>query len=119
MKKILIVEDVEWNRDLLAQLLEDRYEVVQAEDGRKGLEVAEAERPDLILMDISLPLMDGWELAARIRQTTTLRDVPIIAVTAHAMTGDEDRAIEVGCNGYVSKPVDEEDLIGKIKALIG
>ncbi len=119
MKKILIVEDVEWNRDLLAQVLEEAYAIIEAVDGREGLEVAEAERPDLILMDLSLPEMDGWELAARIRQTEAIRDVPIIAVTAHAMAGDEERALKAGCNGYLSKPIDEEELLKKVRGLIG
>ncbi|MBI2950860.1 response regulator [bacterium] len=119
MKKILIVEDVEWNRDLLAQVLEEAYAIIEAVDGREGLEVAEAERPDLILMDLSLPEMDGWELAARIRQTESIRDVPIIAVTAHAMAGDEERALKAGCNGYLSKPIDEEELLKKVRGLIG
>ena len=119
VKKILIVEDVEWNRDLLAQVLEEAYTIIEAEDGRQGLEVAEAERPDLILMDLSLPQMDGWELAARIRQTEAIRDVPIIAVTAHAMAGDEERALKAGCNGYLSKPIDEEELLKKVRGLIG
>lgn len=119
MKKILIVEDVEWNRDLLVQLLEGDYEVVQAEDGRQGLEMAQAEHPDLILMDLSLPQMDGWELAASIRGTEDIRDVPIIAVTAHAMAGDEERAMEAGCNDYITKPIDEDELLKKVRGLIG
>lgn len=119
MKKILIVEDVEWNRDLLAQVLEENYLVVEAVDGREGLEVAQAEQPDLILMDLSLPEMDGWELASRIRQTESIRAVPIIAVTAHAMAGDEERALRAGCNGYLSKPIDEEELLKKVRGLIG
>lgn len=119
MKKILIVEDVEWNRDLLVQLLEGDYEVVQAEDGRQGLDMAQAEHPDLILMDLSLPQMDGWELAASIRGTEDIRDVPIIAVTAHAMAGDEERAMEAGCNDYITKPIDEDELLKKVRGLIG
>ena len=119
MKKILIVEDVEWNRDLLVQILEEDYETAEASDGREGLEAARAERPDLILMDLSLPEMDGWELAGEIRRSEGIRDVPIIAVTAHAMAGDEDRALEVGCNGYVAKPIDEDELMEKIEGLIG
>lgn len=119
MKKILIIEDVEVNRDLIVQILEEAYEIVEAADGRQGLRVAEAERPDLILMDISLPQMDGYELASRIRQTEAIRGVPIIAVTAHAMAGDEERALKVGCNAYVTKPIDEDELLKKVLGLIG
>ncbi len=119
MKKILIIEDIEWNRDLVAQILEEDYEVVEAEDGRQGLEVALAEQPDLILMDISLPEINGWELAPMILQSEGLREVPIIAVTAHAMAGDEKRSLEVGCKAYVAKPIDEDELLEKIEALIG
>lgn len=119
MKKILIVEDVEWNRDLLTQLLEEDYTVVQAGDGLQGLKCAEEEHPDLILMDLSLPKMDGWELASRIRSTESIRDVPIIAVTAHAMTGDEERALQAGCNDYIPKPIDEDRLLDKVRTLIG
>ena len=119
MKKILIVEDIEWNRDLLAQILEEDYEVVEAEDGAKGLEAAKQERPDLIIMDISLPEINGWDLAPMIRQSEGIEGVPIIAATAHAMAGDEARCREVGCNDYVSKPIDEDELMEKIEALIG
>ena len=92
MKKILIVEDVEMNRDLLVQLLEDDYELIEAIDGKKGLEAAVREHPDLILLDISLPEMDGWEVTRAIRSDEALKHIPIIAVTAHAMAGDEDKA---------------------------
>ena len=119
MKKILIIEDIEWNRDLLAQILEEDYEVVEAEDGAKGLEAAKQERPDLIIMDISLPEINGWDLAPMIRQSEGIEGVPIIAATAHAMAGDEARCREVGCNDYVSKPIDEDELMEKIEALIG
>ena len=119
MKKILIIEDIEWNRDLLAQILEEDYEVVEAEDGAQGLEVAKQERPDLIIMDISLPEINGWDLAPMIRQTEGIAEVPIISATAHAMAGDEQRCREVGCNDYVSKPIDEDELMEKIAALIG
>jgi len=119
MKKILIVEDVEWNLDLLVQILEEDYVVVEAENGTKGLAMAESESPDLILMDMSLPEMDGWELAGKIRAVESIREVPIIAVTAHAMAGDEEKALEAGCNGYLPKPIDEDLLIEKIGELIG
>ena len=114
MKKILIVEDVEMNRDLLVQLLEDDYELVEAVDGKKGLEAAARERPDLILLDISLPEMDGWQVTRAIRSDEALKHIPIIAVTAHAMAGDEDKAYEQGCNAYLSKPIDEDELLAKV-----
>ena len=119
MKKILIVEDMAWNRDLLVQILEAHFEVVEAENGARGLEMAKAEKPDLILMDMSLPEMDGWELVEMIRKSETDGRVPIIAVTAHAMASDEARALSVGCDGYLPKPIDEDLLMEKIQALIG
>ena len=118
MKKILIVEDVELNRDLLVQLLEDDYELVEASDGRQGLEVAGQEKPDLVLLDISLPEMDGYEVAARIRQTDGIESIPIIAVTAHAMAGDEEKALAAGCSDYLSKPIDEDELWSKVARLL-
>jgi two-component system, cell cycle response regulator DivK len=119
MKKILIVEDVEMNRDLLVQLLEDDYELVEATDGKQGLEMAARERPDLILLDISLPEMDGWEVTRRIRADEALKQIPIIAVTAHAMAGDEEKAYAQGCNGYLSKPIDEDELWAKVEKQLG
>ncbi len=119
MKKILIVEDVEFNRDLLVQLLEDEYEILTAADGAAGVELAEREHPDLILMDLSLPVVDGWEAARRIKADNILRDIPIIALTAHAMTGDKERALECGCDDYLSKPLDEELLFHKLAQLLG
>jgi len=119
MKKILIVEDVEFNRDLLVQLLEDEYETLTAIDGVGGVELAERERPDLILMDLSLPVVDGWEATRRIKADKTLRDIPIIALTAHAMTGDKERALECGCDDYLSKPLDEELLFHKVAQFLG
>jgi two-component system, cell cycle response regulator DivK len=119
MKKILIVEDVEMNRDLLVQLLEDDYELVEATDGKQGLEMAAQERPDLILLDISLPEMDGWEVTRRIRADEELKQIPIIAVTAHAMAGDEEKAYAQGCNGYLSKPIDEDELWAKVEKQLG
>ncbi len=119
MKKILIVEDVEFNRDLLVQLLEDEYEILTAADGAAGVELAEREHPDLILMDLSLPVVDGWEATRRIKADNILRDIPIIALTAHAMTGDKERALECGCDDYLSKPLDEELLFHKLAQLLG
>lgn len=117
-KKILVVEDGELNRDLLIQLLGDQYEVVVAVDGEEGVRKAEEERPDLILMDLGLPVLDGWKATERIRAHTALRHIPVIAVTSHAMVGDERKAREVGCDDYLSKPIDEEELLEKIRKLI-
>ena len=118
MKRILVVEDVEFNRDLMVQLLEEEYEVLTAADGQEGVERAQRDRPDLILMDLSLPGVDGWEATRRIKQDAALRHIPIIAVSAHAMTGDEARARECGCDDYISKPVDEDVLFAKLKLLL-
>ena len=114
MKKILIIEDAPMNRDLLVQLLEDDYELMQAVDGDQGLELAAGRRPDLILLDISLPGIDGWEVLARLRADARLRPIPVIAVTAHAMTGDEEKALQRGCTDYITKPVDEDELWAKV-----
>jgi len=105
-KRILIVEDVPDNRELLVQLLEDRYEIHEAEDGKEGLAKAEQLRPDLILMDLSLPVLDGWQASAALKSDSRTRHIPIIAITAHAMVGDEEKALAAGCDGYLSKPVD-------------
>jgi len=119
MKRVLVVEDVEFNRDLVVQLLEDEYEILTATNGAEGLEVALRERPDLILMDLSLPVMDGWEATRRIKANETLRGIPIIALSAHAMKGDEDRARESGCDDYLSKPLDEDLLFQKLAKFLG
>ena len=119
MKKILVVEDGEFNRDLLIQLLEDDYEVITADDGAAGIALAEREHPDLILMDLSLPVVDGWEATRRIKANAALRHIPIIALTAHAMTGDEEKAREVGCDDYLSKPIDEDLLFEKLRHFLG
>jgi two-component system cell cycle response regulator DivK len=113
-KKILVVEDVEFNRDLLEQLLEDRYETMTAIDGASGIELAKRERPDLILMDLSLPVMDGWEATRRLKADEQTSDIPIIALTAHAMRGDEDKARACGCDDYLTKPIDEDELFKKL-----
>ena len=118
MKKILIVEDVEFNLDLLVQLLEDDYELVTAADGAVGIEMAQIEYPDLILMDMSLPIVDGWEATRRIRANKSLQAIPIIALTAHAMQGDEEKALACGCDDYLSKPIDEDLLFEKISRLV-
>src|SRR5438128_4525427 len=114
MRKILIVEDVEFNRDLLVQLLEDDYQILTAADGAAGIELAEREHPDLILMDLSLPVIDGWEATRRIKADAALRSIPIIALTAHAMLGDAEKARECGCDDYLSKPLDEDLLFQKL-----
>jgi two-component system, cell cycle response regulator DivK len=119
MKKILVVEDVEFNRDLVVQLLEDTYEVLTAVDGVEGIQMAEHEHPDLILMDLSLPVINGWEATRRIKANTALRDIPIIALSAHAMMGDEERALQSGCNDYLSKPLDEDLLFAKLAEFLG
>jgi two-component system cell cycle response regulator DivK len=117
-KKILIVDDTEWNRDLLVQLLEDDYDVVQAVNGEEGVKKAEVERPDLVLMDLGMPVMDGWEATRKIKAQPELRHIPVIAVTSHAMVGDEVQAREAGCDDYIAKPVDENELMEKIKKLL-
>ena len=118
MKKILIVEDVELNVDLLVQLLEDEYDLVVAGDGASGVEKASRERPDLILMDMSLPVLDGWEATRQIRSERALNHIPVIALTAHAMSGDKERALDCGCHDYLSKPIDEDILFKKIRRLL-
>lgn len=119
MKRILIVEDVELNRDLLTQLLEDTYELVIAVDGAAGVEMAIAHRPDLILMDLSLPLVDGWEATRRIKANASTAAIPVVAITANAMTGDEDRARAAGCDDFMTKPVDEDLLFAKLQHWLG
>lgn len=118
MKKILVVEDVELNMDLLVQLLEDEYQVLTATDGAAGIELAEREQPDLILMDLSLPVMDGWEAARRIKANDRLKHIPIIALTAHAMVGDAEKARRAGCDDYMPKPLDEDLLFEKLDQLL-
>jgi two-component system cell cycle response regulator DivK len=119
MPTILIVEDVELNRDLLVQLLEDDYEVLTATDGASGLEAAARLRPDLILMDLSLPVIDGWEASRRLKADPALRHIPVIALTAHAMQGDEARARACGCDDYLAKPIDETLLFEKLGRILG
>jgi two-component system, cell cycle response regulator DivK len=119
MKRILVVEDVEFNRDLVVQLLEDTYEVLTAVDGVEGMRVAEHEHPDLILMDLSLPVIDGWEATRRLKANAALRDIPIIALSAHAMTGDAERALQSGGIDDLSKPLDEDPLFAKLAKFLG
>jgi two-component system cell cycle response regulator DivK len=117
MKTILIVEDTDLNIDLLTQILEEDYSLLIAKDGAQGVSMAQENSPDLILMDISLPVMDGYEATRRIR--TTLASTPIIGLSAHAMQGDAKRAKEAGCSDYLTKPVDEDLLVKKIKEYLG
>ncbi len=119
MKKILIVEDVEMNIDLLTQLLEDDYALVVARDGAQGVTLAEQEQPDAILMDMSLPIMDGWEATRQIRTRAQLQITPIIGLSAHAMSGDADKALAAGCTAYLTKPINDELLLAKLTELLG
>lgn len=119
MKKILVVEDVEYNRDLLVQLLEDDYETLTAVDGAAGIEAAARERPDLILMDLSLPGVDGWEATRRLKARPETAAIPVIALTAHAMQGDEERARACGCDDYLTKPIDEDQLFATLERHLG
>ncbi|HTT57059.1 MAG TPA: response regulator [Opitutaceae bacterium] len=119
MAKILIVEDNEMNRDMLSRRLERRgYAVAIAVDGGDGVAKAHSEGPDLILMDMSLPVIDGWEASRQLRADPATATIPIIALTAHAMTNDRDMALKAGCNDYDTKPVDLPRLLGKIEALL-
>ena len=119
MSRILIVEDNEMNRDMLSRRLERRgYEVILAMDGRLGLAVARTESPDLILMDMSLPEIDGWEVARRLKSDDTTRSIPVIALTAHAMMSDRQKALEAGCDDYDTKPVEFERLLTKIQTML-
>ena len=110
MKKILIVEDVELNIDLLVQLLEDEYELITAVDGLQAIDKAEEVKPDLILMDISLPLIDGYMATRQIKAKPQLKHIPIIGLSAHAMSGDREKALAAGCSDYLTKPL-KEDLL--------
>ena len=119
MPKVLLVEDNEMNRDMLSRRLTRRgFEVVFAADGQQGVDLARSERPDIILMDMSLPLMDGWEATRRIKADATMRRIPVIGLTAHAMSGDREKAIEAGCDDYDIKPVEIDRLLGKINRLL-
>lgn len=116
---ILIVEDNEMNRDMLSRRLERKgYAVLLAIDGQAGIDVARSSAPDLILMDMSLPLMDGWEATRRLKADLGLRHIPVIALTAHAMADDRDNALQAGCDDYDTKPIELPRLLGKIEALL-
>ncbi|MDQ1557825.1 MAG: two-component system, cell cycle response regulator DivK [Pyrinomonadaceae bacterium] len=119
MKKILLVEDNEMNRDMLSRRLARKgYEVSIAVDGQQGVEMAQTAAPDLILMDMSLPVLDGWEATRRLKDSDATRHIPVIALTAHAMSGDRERALEAGCDDYDTKPIELTRLLEKIEAML-
>jgi two-component system cell cycle response regulator DivK len=119
MAKILLVEDNEVNRDMLSRrLLRKGYEVVMAVDGEQAVAMAQSEKPDLILMDMSLPVIDGWEATRRVKAAEASSRIPIIALTAHAMSGDRERALGAGCDDYDTKPIEMPRLLEKIDALL-
>ena len=119
MPKILIVEDNEMNRDMLSRrLARQGFEVAMAVDGKQGVEMASSEKPDLILMDMSLPVMNGWEATEKVKSNPATKNIPVIALTAHAMSEDREKCIAAGCNDFDTKPVDLPRLLEKIKALL-
>jgi CheY-like chemotaxis protein len=119
MAKILLVEDNEMNRDMLSRRLKKRgHEVVIAVNGQEGVTMASSEAPEIILLDMSLPVMDGWEAARILKADAATRSIPIIALTAHAMAGDRERCLEAGCEDYDTKPIEFKRLLGKIDALL-
>ena len=119
MAKLLLVEDNELNRDMLSRRLKRKgYDVLIAVDGAEGVEIATAESPDLVLMDISLPVLDGWEATRQLRAAPETRGIPVIALTAHAMAGDRQKALDAGCDDYDTKPVELRRLLEKIQALL-
>jgi CheY-like chemotaxis protein len=119
MKKILLVEDNEMNRDMLSRRLARKgYEVSIAVDGQQGVEMAGTAAPDLILMDMSLPVLDGWEATRQLKNSDATRHIPVIALTAHAMSGDRERALEAGCDDYDTKPIELARLLEKIESML-
>jgi CheY-like chemotaxis protein len=119
MSKILLVEDNEMNRDMLTRRLERKgFEVVIAVDGQAGIDMATSSNPDIILMDLSLPVIDGWEVTCKIKADPATRSIPVIALTAHAMAGDEQKALQAGCDDYDTKPIDLKRLLNKIENLL-
>ena len=119
MKKLLLVEDNEMNRDMLSRRLERRgYQVLIATDGAQGIAEATRHLPDLIIMDMSLPVLDGWESTRRLKEQTETKTIPVLALTAHAMAGERDKALAAGCDDYDTKPVDFTRLLGKIENLL-
>ncbi|HEY9645259.1 MAG TPA: response regulator [Chroococcidiopsis sp.] len=120
MHKILLVEDNELNRDMLSRRLERKgLQVIVAVDGQQGVAMAQSERPDLILMDMSLPVLDGWAATRQLKATAETQAIPVIALTAHAMAGDQAKCMEAGCDDYDTKPIDFTRLLGKIQVLLG
>ncbi|HYG56163.1 MAG TPA: response regulator [Burkholderiales bacterium] len=119
MKTVLIVEDVELNRDLLVQLLEEKYRLVVVADAEAALQKAAAEKPDAILMDLSLPRMDGWEATRRLKEDDALKSIPVIVLSAHAMLRDEERARTSGCDDFLTKPIDEDLLYETLARHLG
>jgi len=119
MKKILIVEDVELNTELLVQLLEDDYELETAVDGKEGVDKARQSHPDLILMDMSLPILDGYEATRQIKADPALADIIIIGLSAHAMSGDREKAIAAGCDDYLTKPLNDELMFDMLEGYLG
>ena len=116
MSKILIVEDNEMNRDMLSRrLIRKGFDVIMAEDGQKGVEMSKSDNPDLILMDLSLPIMDGWQATSTIKADPETNSIPIIVLTAHAMAGDREKALDAGADEYDTKPIEFKRLLGKIK----
>jgi CheY-like chemotaxis protein len=119
MPKILLVEDNEMNRDMLSRRLARKgYDVVMATDGQLGIDMANSQAPDLILMDLDLPIVDGWEATRRIKGADATRAIPVIALTAHAMVGDREKAMAAGCDDYDTKPIEFPRLLGKIESLL-
>jgi len=119
MPKILLVEDNETNRDMLSRrLIRKGFEVIMAEDGEQAVRMASVENPDLILMDMSLPVIDGWEATRRVKAAESTRSIPVIALTAHAMAGDREKALEAGCDDYDTKPIELPRLLDKIQGLL-
>ncbi|HTY11393.1 MAG TPA: response regulator [Bacteroidota bacterium] len=119
MAKLLVVEDNEINRDMMVRRLQRRgYTLVTAVDGQQGIDMARSEKPDLILMDMSLPVLDGWEATRQIKKDESLKHIPVVGLTAHAMVGDRDQALQAGCDDYATKPVEFEKLIELINRLI-
>lgn len=119
MAKILLVEDNELNRDMLSRRLERRgFEVLIAVDGKEGVDLCEQHLPELVLMDMSLPVMDGWAASRHLKTGPTTKHIPIIALTAHAMQGDREKALDAGCDDYDTKPVDLARLVSKMEALL-
>jgi two-component system cell cycle response regulator DivK len=119
MRRILLVEDNEMNRDMLSRRLARRgFSILLAADGLEGLQMARAERPDLLLLDMDLPILDGWEAARRLKADAETRSIPIIALTAHAMSGDRERALQAGCDDYETKPIELDRLLAKMATLL-